>query len=233
MLPALCFALLVAAAQQTTTQITKPDAQAAPRDSAKDKGTASIKGKVVAADTGKVMRRVQISLSSPDISESRSMSTTAQGVFEFKDLPAGRYNLMATRSGFLRLQYGQRRLGEPGRPLQIADGEHVGNADFALPRSGSISGHITDDLGDPLAGVNIYPAQWRYFRGKRRMVPISGGGGGGFNQTDDTGYFRISGLDPGDYFVLATTRTTWTVDDKPNERIGFLPTYSGGTANPG
>jgi len=235
MLPALCFALLVAAAQQTTTQTTTqtaPGAQAAPRDSAKEKGTASIKGKVIAADTGKAMRRVQISLSSPDISESRSMSTTAQGLFEFKDLPAGRYNLMATRSGFLRLQYGQRRPGEPGRPLQIADGEHVGNADFALPRSGSISGHITDDLGDPLAGVNIYPAQWRYFRGKRRMVPISGGGGGGFNQTDDTGYFRISGLDPGDYFVLATIRTTWTVDDKPNERIGFLPTYSGGTANP-
>jgi len=236
MLHALCFALLVAAAQQTTTQTTTqtaPGAQAAPRDSAKEKGTASIKGKVIAADTGKAMRRVQISLSSPDISESRSMSTTAQGVFEFKDLPAGRYNLVAVRSGFLRLQYGQRRPGEPGRPLQIADGEHVGNADFALPRSGSISGHITDELGDPLGGVNIYPAQWRYFRGRRRMVPISGGGSGGFSQTDDTGYFRISGLDPGDYFVLATTRTTWTVDDKPNERIGFLPTYSGGTANPG
>ena len=239
MLAALCVALFVVtgatgAPQQTSMQVVKPDAQAPPRDAAREKGTASIKGKVVAAETGKPMRRVQISLSSPDFSESRSMSTTALGVFEFKDLPAGRYTLSASRSGFLRLQYGQRRPGEPGRPLQIGDGERVANADFVLPRSGSISGHISDELGDPLAGVNIYPAQWRYFRGKRRMVPISGGGpgGGGFNQTDDTGYFRISGLEPGDYFVLATIRTTWTVDDKPNERIGFLPTYSGGTANP-
>ena len=234
MIAAIAFALFVAAAapQQTSIQVPKPDAQAPPRDAAKEKGTASIKGKVVAADTGKPMRRVQISLSSPDLSEARSMSTTALGLFEFKDLPAGRYTVSASRSGFLRLQYGQRRPGEPGRPLQIADGERVANADFVLPRSGSISGHITDELGDPLAGVNIYPAQWRYFRGKRRMVPISGGSGGGFNQTDDTGYFRISGLEPGDYYVLATIRTTWTVDDKPEERIGFLPTYSGGTASP-
>src|SRR5947208_4739313 len=132
MLPALCFALLVAAAQQTTTQIAKPDAQAAPRDSAKEKGTASIKGKVIAADTGKAMRRVQISLSSPDISESRSMSTTAQGVFEFKDLPAGRYTISATRPGFLRVQYGQRRPGEPGRAVVVADHQRVENLDMSL-----------------------------------------------------------------------------------------------------
>jgi hypothetical protein len=76
----------------------------------------------------------------------------------------------------------------------------------------------------------MFPAQWKYFRGKRRMVPVPGGGA--FNRTDETGQFRITALEPGDYFVLATTRSTWTVDDKPTERIGFLPTYAGGTANP-
>jgi hypothetical protein len=229
MIAALCLALLVIT-QSPQTVIRPADGQTPPRDAAKEKGTASIKGRVVAADTGKPMRRVQVSLSSPDLSESRSMSTTAQGVFEFKDLPAGRYNVTASRPGYLRLQYGQRRPGEPGRPLQMADGERVANADIALPRSGSIAGRITDELGDPLAGVNIYPCQWRYFRGKRRMVPISSGGTS-FNQTDDTGQFRITGLEPGDYFVLATVRTTWTVDDKPDERIGFAPTYAGGTIN--
>jgi protocatechuate 3,4-dioxygenase beta subunit len=173
---------------------------------------------------------VQVSLSSPDFSEARSMSTTAQGTFEFKDLPAGRYTLTATRSGFIRLQYGQRRPGEPGRPIRLEDGQRVDNADLALPRTGSITGRITDELGDPLADVSIFPAQWKYFRGKRRLVPVAGGGP--FNRTDDTGQFRITGLEPGDYVVLATTRTTWTVDDKPDERIGFLPTYSLGTANP-
>ena len=58
MLAALCLALLVAAGtpQQTSIQVQKPDAQPPARDAAKEKGTASIKGKVVAADTGKPMR---------------------------------------------------------------------------------------------------------------------------------------------------------------------------------
>ena len=200
------------------------------RDMTAAKGTGAIKGKVVATDSGKPMRRVQISLSSPDFSESRTISTTAQGVFEFKDLPAGRYSVSATRPGYIRLQYGQRRPGEPGRPIQLSDGQRIADANFSLPRTGSIAGRITDEVGDPLSEVSIYPAQWKYFRGKRRMVPVAGGGP--FNRTDDTGQFRITGLEPGEYFVLATTRTTWTVDDHPDERIGFLPTYSGGTANP-
>jgi hypothetical protein len=222
----LCLTLLL---QTTTTfQVQPPDTPA--RNVKAVKGSASVKGKVVAADGGRPIRRVQISLSSPDLPESRSMSTTAQGIYEFKDLPAGRYTITATREGFIRLQYGQRRPGEPGRPLQLADGQRLENADFSLPRTGWITGRVTDELGDPLAGVSMFPAQWKYFRGKRRMVPVPGGGA--FNRTDETGQFRITGLEPGDYFVLATTRSTWTVDDKPTERIGFLPTYAGGTANP-
>ena len=31
---------------------------------------------------------------------------------------------------------------------------------------------------------------------------------------------------------MAATRTTWTVDNNPTERIGFAPTYSGGSTNP-
>ena len=230
MLIAFCLATLIAAASQQSVTYQAPQLPAPSRDATGPKGTASVRGKVVAADTGRALRRVQVSLSSPDFSEARSMSTTAQGTFEFKELPAGRYTLTATRSGFIRLQFGQRRPGEPGRPIKLEDGQRVDSADFALPRTGSIAGRITDELGDPLADVSIFPAQWKYFRGKRRLVPVAGGGP--FNRTDDTGQFRITGLEPGDYVVLATTRTTWTVDDKPDERIGFLPTYSAGTASP-
>lgn len=200
-----------------------------PRDGAVTKGTASVKGRVTAADSGKPVRRVQIRLSSPDLTEAKSISTTAEGIFEFKDLPAGRYTLSASRPGFLSLQYGQRRPGEPGRPLQLAEGERVANADIALPRTSTISGRVTDEVGDPLPAVSIFPAQWKFYRGRRQLVRVSGGIA--FNETDETGQFRITGLEPGDYFVIGSTRTTWTVDGKPNERIGFLPTYAPGTAN--
>jgi hypothetical protein len=202
-----------------------------PRDGAAlGKGTASIAGRVVTVDGGRPIRRVQISLSSADLPEARSISTTAKGTFEFRDLPAGRYTLTAMRPGFIRMQLGQRRPGEPGRPIEIADGQRFTRADFALPRTSSIAGRITDEVGDPLAAVSLFPMQWRYFRGRRQLVRVAGGVS--FNQTDDTGQFRITGLEPGEYFVMGHTRTTWTMDDNPNERIGFLPTYYPGTGKP-
>lgn len=221
-----CLAVMLLVAQATSYQAASPP----PRDVVTQKGTATVKGKVVTADTGKPLRRVQVSLSSPDLTESRSMSTTAQGLFEFKDLPAGRYNLTASRPGFLQVQYGQRRVGEAGRPLQIADGQQITDLSLALPRTGSIAGRITDEVGEPLANVSVFPAHWRYFRGRKRLVRAPGGAS--FNRTDETGQYRITGLEPGDYFVMATTRDTWTVDENPKERIGFNTTYAAGTANP-
>ena len=213
-------------AQVTSFQAAPPS----PRDTLTQKGTASIKGKVVAADSGRPLRRVQVSVSSPDLTESRSISTTAQGLFEFKELPAGRYTLSATRAGFLQMSYGQRRVGEPGRPLLIAERQQIADLTLALPRTGAIAGRILDEVGEPMANVTVFPAHWRYFRGQKRLVTAPGGAS--FNRTDETGQYRITNLEPGEYVVMATTRDTWTVDDNPKERIGFATTYTGGTANP-
>lgn len=205
--------------------------QVPPRDtSALPKGTASLRGKVVTADTGRPIRRAQVSLTGTDGGEPRTVSTNALGVFEATDLPAGRYSITVTKSGYLRLQYGQRRPGEPGRPIELADGQKVANLDLSLPKASAIIGRVTDELGDPMPNASIFPMQWRYFRGERRLVPVSGGGP--FNRTDDTGQFRITGLEPGDYVVMAVTRDSWTDEKNPKERIGFLPTYSGSTAAP-
>jgi hypothetical protein len=205
--------------------------QAPSRDtSALPKGTASLRGKVVTADTGRPIRRAQVSLSGAEGGEPRTVSTNALGIFEAVDLPAGRYTVTVTKSGYLRLQYGQRRPGEPGRPVELADGQKMTNLDLSLPKASAITGRVTDELGDPMPNASIFPMQWRYFRGERRLVPVSGGGP--FNRSDDTGQFRITGLEPGDYVVMAVTRESWTDEKNPKERIGFLPTYSGSTATP-
>lgn len=227
-----CLAMLLGTPVSQSTTFTVPQ-QPPPRDPSapQAKGTASIKGKVVTAQGGRPIRRVQINLSSRELTESKTMSTNSQGVFEFTELPAGRYTLSASRGGYLRLQFGQRHPGESGRPIQLADGQKMTTADFALPRASTIVGRITDEVGDPLPGASIFPMQWKYFRGQRRMVPVSGGGP--FNRTDDTGGYRITGMEPGEYFVMATTRDAWNDENNPKERIGFLPTYSGGSSNPG
>ena len=224
-----CLVVLVSAllAQATSTTSTP----IAPRDNpALAKGTASIKGKVVAATGGRALRRVQISLSSPELGEAKSVSTNSEGLFEFTELPAGRYTLMASRAGYLRTPYGQKRHGEAGRPIELADGQRFVNANFSLARTGAIVGRVTDELGDPMPNASVYPVQWKYFRGERRLVPVPGGGI--FNRTDDTGQYRITNLEPGGYMVMAVTRDSWTDEKNPKERIGFLPTYSPGTASP-
>lgn len=209
--------------QSATTSVQMaPARDTAPADK---KGTATIKGQVLSAETGRPVRRVQVSASSSEFG-SRSVSTNSEGRYEFRELAAGRYTVTATRSGYLRLRYGQKRPGEAGRPIELHEGQTFEQVDFALPRMSVLAGRITDEVGDPLANVSVFAMQKRYFRGQQRMVPTSPQA-----RTDDTGQYRLLGLEPGDYYVMATTRETWTAEHDDKQRIGFGPTYYGGTAN--
>src|SRR5436190_23039916 len=83
------------------------DAGAAPRSAT---GTASIRGRVFAADSGRPLRRARVQVNGPGLpNNGQSTSTDADGRYEIKDLAGGRYTINVTRSGYLRLSYGQRR----------------------------------------------------------------------------------------------------------------------------
>src|SRR4051812_22332028 len=71
-------------------------------------GTGRLRGRVLAADTGAIVRRAQVRISSGDIG-TKTAFTDAQGRYEFKDLPAGRFTLSVTKAGFVTMQYGQSR----------------------------------------------------------------------------------------------------------------------------
>lgn len=85
------------------------------------KGTAVIKGRVIAADTERPLRRARVRVSAPELSEAKTASTNTDGAYEVRDLPAGRFTIQVSRGGYLPLQHGERRPGEPGKPLQLAD----------------------------------------------------------------------------------------------------------------
>ena len=139
-------------------------------------GTATIRGRIIAADTGRPLRRAQIALAAFESGgQGRTTTTTADGRYQFKDLPAGRYTLTVQRSGFLTLRYGQRRPLEPAKPLQVLDRQSVENVDFALPRMSVIAGRVTDETADPISGVQVLAMRWAYFEGRRRIVPAGGG----------------------------------------------------------
>ena len=186
-----------------------------------------IRGRVFAGDTKRPLRRARIIVSAPELgADGRNTSTDADGRYEIADLPAGRYTLRVSRSGYLTLRYGQRRPLEPGKPLQLLDKQVVENVDFALPRMSVINGRITDEFNDRIEGVSVYALRSMYFNGRRQLVPTGSGG----MRTDDTGQFRLLGLAPGVYFVTASTRETWTVNRNGVKQVmGYAPTYFPGT----
>ncbi len=192
------------------------------------KGKSIIRGRVVSVDTGKPLRRARVYLSTSG-GESRNVSTGTSGSFEIKDLPPGRYTLRVTRSGYLPLTYGQKRPDEPGRPLELAEAQVMEKIDFAMPRMSVITGRVTDEVGEPVAGAQVWAMQMQYYLGRRRLVPA----GGGFNaRTDDAGQYRILGLAPGEYLVMANLRDTWPLDDDPMQILGYTQSFYPSTSNP-
>ena len=86
-------------------------------------GTASITGRVVAADTGQPVRHAYLRATSGTLRGGRATVTDADGRYQLDGLPAGRYTITASKTGFVTVSYGQRRVLESGTPLEIADGE--------------------------------------------------------------------------------------------------------------
>lgn len=202
----------------------QPLADNAPR------GTAVMRGQIITADNGAPIRRAQVRISSPDARESRVAATDAQGRFEIKELPAGRYTVTASKGGFVSLQFGQRRPTESGTPIELGDGQLLDKITIALPRGSVLGGRITDEFGEPVANASVTALRYAFVAGARRMVPA---GANARDTTDDQGHFRLFGLPPGDYYVSATLRAGQEAADPSGEVPGYAPTYFPGTASVG
>ena len=200
-------------------------------------GTSRLRGRVVANDTGSPVRRGQVRISGPDIGTKTAM-TDAQGRFEFRDLPAGRFNVSVSKSGFVTMQFGQKRPYEPGTPIELADGQVMDKADLSLPRGSVLAGRIVDEFGEAVADAEVQAMRMQFQNGKRRMTPS-----GRTAMTNDLGQFRIYGLPPGEYYVSASLRnmTSMVVDmlgggpggpTGSNQNSGYASTYYPGTPNP-
>ena len=159
-----------------------------------------ISGRVLAADNGRPVKRARVFVTAAELPGGRGVLTDDTGVFDFTELPAGRYTVTVSKSGFVSLSYGQRRPLQAGTPLQLADGEQMKGIQFQLPRGSVIGGHVLDEDGDAMPGVMVRVMRYQYQQGERRLTPA------GAAQTDDTGQYRVWGLMPGEYYVNAISR---------------------------
>ncbi len=203
-------------------QIQRPPRDTPERE--REVGTAVVRGRVQTADSGAAIRRAQVRAVSPGSRDTRLVTTDAEGRFELRDLPAGRWELTASKGGYVTMRYGQRRPFEAGRPLELADGQTVQQVNFALPRGAVIAGRLLDEFGDPVAGARVQAQRYQLSQGTRRLTPT-----GMVAQTDDTGAFRLYGLMPGDYYVSALLRALPA--DDASDSTGYAPTYYPGTGS--
>jgi hypothetical protein len=202
-------------------------------------GTGRIKGRLLTADTGAPVRRAQVRLTGTDILP-RVMTTDNDGGFEFRDLPAGRFTLNASKSGYVSVGYGQTRPFQAPRPIELGEGQVLEKVEIYMPRGSAIAGRIVDEFGEPIADVTVTAMRSTWSNGRRRLQPV-----GRAATTNDLGQYRIYGLPPGEYYVSATARggpevmmavemavTAVRLGGEPSNeqpRSGYAPTYYPGT----
>ena len=164
-----------AGSAQPGSQAARPAQQPA-RDTPAQSNTTPVvagrlSGRVLAADTGRPVKRARVFITAAELPGGRGVLTDDSGTFDFTELPAGRYTLTASKSGFIGLSYGQRRPLQAGTPLQLADGQQLQGIDFRLPRGGVVAGHVFDEDGDAMPGAMVRVMRYQYQQGDRRLVP--------------------------------------------------------------
>jgi Carboxypeptidase regulatory-like domain len=222
-------AVLMVALLQVSSQPAAPQGTPPRDERLATKGTGVIRGRVVAADTGTPIRGCNVMLvtARPEIRDEtgpwgipddhRSARTNEDGRFEFDGLPEGTYRLSAWPDP-ANGRYVAPSGGIPGfslgKVLNLANDQKLEAPDIRLTRAGVLSGRVVDEFGEPVAHVQVSP-----LRRSGARDPVSGHP----SSTDDYGRFRLFGLQPGEYLVIAKPLDYFRV--RAEGPVRPLPTY--------
>jgi hypothetical protein len=166
-----------------------PAAQTIPEDPP----PAIVEGSVINIQNSRTVPRATVTLLHLKGSGSKSSRADGSGHFIFKNVEPGIYRLMAERPGF----FSDDRNREYQPVFEVAAGDHVKNMPVRLMPAAAVSGAILDEYNDPVQDVEIrlMAAQMRLGQMYLRLAAKA--------TTDDRGEYRIPGLHPGKYYVLA------------------------------
>ena len=195
----------------------RPSRDAAPPRTAV--GTASISGRVTAADTGRPLARARVTVSGAE--RQVSALTDPDGRYAITGVAAGEYTVSASKAGFVMASHGASRPQRPGTRLRVLQGQELTDIDVRLPRGSVLAGRVYDETGEPVVGATVRALRFQYVQGERRLVQMGSGG------TDDRGQFRVHSLVPGTYVVAAAFRPESPGRNAPAEAnsVSFAPTF--------
>jgi hypothetical protein len=158
----------------------------------------SIEGFVREAGTGMPLPGAEVTIFAGAGNEPVIIVTDeADGHYAAADLQPGTYSVMVHHTGYITQTYGQRKRNRKGVSLILESGRKLEDIDFNLVRSGVITGRVLGQNNGPLVGTAIEALSFGYTRGHRHLLA------GGLEKTNDLGEYRIYGLAPGRYYLVA------------------------------
>lgn len=166
--------------------------------------TYRVAGIVLNDADGAPLGRTRVSLAEvQDRRKAESVITGADGRFEFRNVPAGKFSLEGARRKFLVTTY----QWHEGFSTAIVTGAGLDTENLVLRMIpfGSVAGRVIDEAGEPVrnARMRLYMRNQQF--GQDRVTTY------GFANTDDEGKYEFEGLIPAEYFVSATGRPWYAV----------------------
>lgn len=159
-----------------------------------------LEGQVVNFVTGEPVRKALVTVRVFNIvgvdSDLFDTGTDSAGHFALDNLSPGSYSLTAERTGFQPTVYPKRRPGSR-ETLVLAAGDHKTDLVLPIVPLAVITGRVTEEDGDPVPGVIVSAMAYDYTDRGRQLVARNNA------RTNDLGEYRIYGLRPGRYYVLA------------------------------
>jgi hypothetical protein len=188
-----------------------------------------LEGRTVNAATGEPIQRASVMLSGAGPNATgRSARSDGDGRFLIENVQPGAYRLTAERVGFLRQGYGARTPGGTPAPLNLSPGQSLKDLEIKLTPQGVILGTVFDDEGDPFPRTAVIAYRLGGLTGSqqsRRQVSVSA-------ITNDIGEYRLAGLAPSRYLVVAIAqgrirRPPGGFEGRPSgtSEEDLLPTY--------
>lgn len=177
----------------------------------------AISGRVV-SESGQPLPGVNVSVSGFGSSGGHRTTTDNEGLFKVQGLDAGMYRIFLGAPGYVT------QFGNEATPTYRPGDK----AELTLIKGAVIAGTITNIAGEPVVNISVRAYQIRDPEGNKIATPA-------FSQpkfTDDRGYYRIYGLQPGTYIVAAGGQGQYfgSVNPFANDAMTFAPASTRDTA---
>ena len=197
---------------------------------------ASIDGVILDSETKQPLAGATLTVLDRTSSGGKLMTVTGNdGRFSFRSVPPGQYSIEASRSGYVSETTGSPLTGprlspDPLAPIntqlvqELTPGQVLSGLRFVLTPAGVISGRLTTERGEVVAGAIIQAFKTTYQNGLRERTLVQS------VVSNDLGEYRFFMLKPGQYYV-SLVPPKLAIQGVSNQSFS-IPVFYPGTIDP-